>query len=120
MFDSIDRATEKALREQVSTANLKTDTQAFADLRRYPGSDDQWEAANYIVDTLADAEGVEAELLTFEAYTSIPENASVTVNTPERRVFDDAITTAFSANTPSVLTARISQCITRRRELGFA
>jgi len=99
MFDSIDRGTETALQESVNQPNLEEHVDTFADLRRYPGTDDQWTAAEYIVDTL-DEYDLDVTLQTISAYTSIPEAASVTVTSPVRHEIDDAITTAFSANTP--------------------
>jgi hypothetical protein len=67
--------------------------------RRYPGADDQWEAVDDIVDEPS-GEGIEVELQTVEAYTSVLVSASVTVTSPVREELDDAITTAFSASTP--------------------
>lgn len=98
MFESIDRETEGSLREAVDGTRLRSHVDALSDLRRYPGSDDQWEAAEYVVETLRDA-GVDATLHTAEAYTSVPVDAAVTVTAPHRETIDDAITTAFSANT---------------------
>lgn len=99
MFDAIDRETEDRVRDRVDQTRLESHVDALADLRRYPGSDDQWDAAEYIVDTL-DGHGVATTLHTFEAYTSVPERASVTVTSPRAIGIDEAITTAFSANTP--------------------
>jgi hypothetical protein len=99
MFEAIDRTSETSLRDQVSAETLRNHTDEFAGLYRYPGTDDQWEAAEYIVDTLEEY-GVDATMETLEAYTSVPESASVTVSTPKHREIDEAITTAFSASTP--------------------
>lgn len=99
MFDSIDRISESALCNRVAEQRLRKHVDEFADLRRYPGTDDQWAAAEYIVDTL-EGYGVDVTMETLEAYTSVPEDASVTVTTPMHHRIDDAITTAFSANTP--------------------
>ena len=99
MIDTVDRTTEDELVGEIDRDALVSHIDALADLRRYPGTDDQWEAAEYIVDELS-ADGVDVELQTIEAYTSVPVSASVTVTSPVREEFDDAITTAFSASTP--------------------
>lgn len=99
MFEAIDRTSEQSLQDRVDRELLRTHVDEFADLRRYPGSDDQWQAAEYIVETLEEY-GVETKLETFEAYTSVPEDASLVVSTPTHRNIDEAITTAFSASTP--------------------
>lgn len=99
MFEAIDRTSETALRDRVETERLRDHVDEFAGLHRYPGTDDQWVAAEYVVDTLADY-GVDVSMHTFEAYTSVPEDASVVASTPEHRRIDDAITTAFGASTP--------------------
>ena len=98
MFDAIDRETERTLRDHVNVERLETDVDTFADLRRYPGSEDQWTAAEYVVDTL-EGDGIDVTLRTVEAYTSVPEAASVTIMSPKHATIEDAITTAFSANT---------------------
>jgi len=99
VIDTVDRTKEAELAEEIDRDALETHIDALADLRRYPGTEDQWEAAEYIVDEL-DTEGVDVELQTLEAYTSVPESAVVTVTSPVQEEFDDAITTAFSASTP--------------------
>ncbi|WP_054584869.1 hypothetical protein [Halolamina pelagica] len=104
MIDTVDRTTEDGLVGEIDRDALVAHIDALADLRRYPGTDDQWEAAEYIVDELSE-EGIEVELQTIEAYTSVPVSASVTVTSPVREEFDDAITTAFSASTPRAVSA---------------
>ncbi|GAB7095185.1 M28 family peptidase [Halolamina litorea] len=99
VIDTVDRTTEDGLVGEIDRSALETHIDALADLRRYPGTDDQWEAAEYIVDELG-AEGVDVELQTVEAYTSVPVSATVTVTSPVHTAFEDAITTAFSASTP--------------------
>jgi len=99
VIDTVDRTTENGLVDEIDRAALEAHIDALADLRRYPGSDDQWEAAEYIVDELA-ADGVDAEIETISAYTSVPVSASVSVIGPVQKRIDGAITTAFSANTP--------------------
>lgn len=99
MFESIDRSTETEIRESVSADELEAHTDAFVGLERYPGTDDQWEAAEYIVEKM-DEYGVDAEIETMEGYVSVPESAGVEVTTPKARELD-AITTAFSPSTPA-------------------
>lgn len=99
MFESIEREIESSLQENIDRQQIREHVDALAGLRRYPGTDDQWAAAEYIIDTLNDG-GVTTELSTFEAYTSVPGNANVTVTAPTRRELSDPITIAFSGNTP--------------------
>lgn len=99
MFEPIDRRTEDDLGDEINVDGLRSHIDTFADLRRYPGTDDQWEAAEYIVDELS-ANDVAVELQTIDVYTSVPESATVTVTSPVQNTFDDAITTAFGASTP--------------------
>ncbi|PSP17972.1 hypothetical protein BRC62_03865 [Halobacteriales archaeon QH_10_67_13] len=99
MLDAIDRETETRLVEEIAMDRVTEHVDRLADLRRYPGSDDQWEAAEYVVETLA-SEGVDAQLETVTAYTSVPESATVSLTGPIQREFE-AITTAFGANTPA-------------------
>ena len=100
MFESIDRTTETSLQKSVESDRLEAHVDALTGLHRYPGTDDQWEAAEYVVDTL-ESYGVDATIETFEAYTSVPDEGSVTVTSPIHREMT-AITTAFSANTPEI------------------
>ena len=99
MLDAIDRETETRLVEDIAMDRVTEHVDRLADLRRYPGSDDQWEAAEYVVEALTD-EGVDAQLETVTAYTSVPESATVSLTGPIQREFE-AITTAFGANTPA-------------------
>lgn len=107
MFDAIDRETEADLRAAVDRDRLAAHVDALADRRRYPGSADQRAAADYVLDRLAEY-GVDARDEAFEAYVSVPEDASVTATAPVHRDFD-AVTPAFSANTPDTgITAPVS------------
>jgi len=99
VFDSTDRATESRLTTSVDPDRLADHVDRLAALRRYPGTEDQWAAAEYVTDTLR-ADGVDATLHSFEGYVSVPEDATVTVTSPKRLVLEEAITTAFGANTP--------------------
>jgi len=98
VFDSIDRTTESRLTTSVDPERLADHVDRLAELRRYPGTEDQWAAAEYVTDRL-DAYGVDAELHSVEGYVSVPEDATVTVTAPKRVVVEEAITTAFAANT---------------------
>lgn len=98
MFDAVNRDVETDLQAAVDRERLAAHVDRFAGLRRYPGSDDQWEAAEYVADTLS-GYGADVTVHTPEAYVSIPESGTVTV--PETGwTADDAITTAFAADTP--------------------
>lgn len=99
MLDPVDRATESELRDRVDPAELERHVDAFVGLDRVSGTDDEWEASEYVVETLREY-GCEAELLEFEGYISVPEDARVDVTAPTRRRFDEAITASFGASTP--------------------
>lgn len=101
MHDAVDRTTEEALRDLVDTDRLREDVAAFEGLERVSGSDDEWEAAEYVVDRL-EAYGIDVELLTADTLISVPENARIEVTTPSSRCIDNAITTSFSASTPAM------------------
>jgi len=114
MFDAIDRESEEDRRARIDVDELEAHVDAFAGTRRYPGSDDQWAVAEYVVETLRDY-GAAAELRSFDAYTSVPEDATVTVTTPRRRVLDDAVTVSFGASTP---VGGVSGDLVRVEDLG--
>ncbi|QKY19268.1 M28 family peptidase [Halolamina sp. CBA1230] len=99
MLEPIDRETEKALRERVDRDELERHVDAFDGTERISGTDDEWAAAEYVVETLREY-GCEAELRSFEGYISVPEDARVDVTAPTRETFDEAITTSFGASTP--------------------
>jgi len=71
----------------------------FEDLARVSGTEDEWAASEYVVETL-ESYGVDAEIRELEALISTPESADVTVTTPEHREISTAITTSFGASTP--------------------
>ena len=99
MIEQVDRKTDRKLRERVSVGELAQHVDAFDGTERVSGTDDEWEASEYVVETLREY-GCEAELLEFEGYISIPEDGRVDVTAPTRQAFDEAITTSFSASTP--------------------
>lgn len=99
MFDSIDRSTERDLITKINHEELERHVDEFDGLERVSGTKDEWSASEYIVKTLHEY-GLEADLLEFEAYISIPDNAAVTVTSPTLRQIDKGITTSFGASTP--------------------
>lgn len=99
MLNPIERETEDRLAAKIDIDRLRSHVEKFADLNRYPGTDDQWEAAKYVENTLEE-DGVTVDLETITAYTSVPQSATVAVTGPTQRTVTDAITTSFSANTP--------------------
>ncbi len=99
MLEPVDRETEEVLRDRVDAAELERHVNAFDGTERISGTDDEWEASEYVVETLEEY-GCEAELLEFEGYISVPEDACVDVTTPTFRTFEEAITTSFGASAP--------------------
>ena len=99
MIEQVDREADRRLRERVDVDALRRHVDAFDGTERVSGTDDEWEASEYVVETLREY-GCEAELLEFEGYISVPEDGRVDVTAPTRRTFDEAITTSFSASTP--------------------
>jgi len=99
MLTPVDRETEEELRERVDVDELERHVDAFDGTERVSGTDDEWEASEYVVETLREY-GCEAELLDFEGYISVPEDGRLDVTAPTRETFDEAITTSFGASTP--------------------
>lgn len=99
MLDPIDRTTESELFDAIDPDRLEAHVDAFVGLDRVSGTDDEWEASEYVVDRLEEY-GVEADVLEYEAYVSTPEDASLTVTAPTPREVTDAITVSFGASTP--------------------
>jgi N-acetylated-alpha-linked acidic dipeptidase len=99
MPEPVDREAEAALRERVDDEELERHVDAFDGTERISGTDDEWEAAEYVVETLREY-GCEAELLEFEGYISVPEEARIDVTAPTRETFEEAITASFGASTP--------------------
>jgi hypothetical protein len=98
MLDSVDRQLEERLIEQIDPDRMREHIDRFEGTVRESGTEDEWEASEYVVETLS-SYGVDATLHEYEGLISIPESASVTVTTPTRREIDEAITTSFSAST---------------------
>lgn len=98
MLEPIDRSTEEQLSDHIDRSELEEHLAAFEGLERTAGSQDDWEASRYIVDTLTEY-GVDATLHEHEAYVSVPQSAGVTVTTPTDNAMD-AITVSFSSSTP--------------------
>jgi hypothetical protein len=99
MLTPIDRETERSLVEEIDPTELERHLDAFDGLHRYPGTEDEREASEYVVETLA-GYGVDATLHEHEAYVSVPESAALTVTHPTRRGIEEAITVSFGASTP--------------------
>ncbi len=100
MHDAVDRRAEESLRAAVDVDRLRTDVDAFEGLERVSGTDDEWEAAEYVIERLDEA-GVSADLLTAETLVSVPEDARIEVTKPRAKTIDAAITTSFSGSTPA-------------------
>lgn len=100
MLDPIDRRAESALVDRIDPDNFDRHLDVFEGLERFSGSDAEWEASEYIVETL-EGYGVDADLAEFEGYISTPQQARVDVTAPTPRTIDDGITTAFGASTPT-------------------
>jgi hypothetical protein len=99
MLEPVDRETENAVQDRVDPTELEHHIDAFEGTERVSGTDDEWEAAEYVVETLREY-GCDAELRSFEGYVSVPEDARVDVTVPTRETFDEAITASFGASTP--------------------
>ena len=99
MLTPVDRETEAELRERVDVDELERHVDAFDGTERISGTDDEWEASEYVVDTLREY-GCEAELLEFEGFISVPEDGRLDVTAPTREAFDETITISFGASTP--------------------
>lgn len=99
MIDAVDRQSEKDLVELIDTSRMESHLDALEDLPRFSGTEAEWEASEYVVETMR-SYGLEAEILEYEAYISRPVSASVEITTPTQRTLEEAITTAFSAATP--------------------
>ncbi len=103
VIQSVDREAESALIEQVDIDRVVGHVDALADLRRHPGTDDERQAAEYVVDQLR-AYGVDVEAGEYEGYVSEPTDAGLTVTRPTNWAVPDEeiITVAFGGATPPV------------------
>ena len=99
MLTPVDRETEAELRERVDVDELDRHVDAFDSTERISGTDGEWAASEYVVETLREY-GYSAEIREFEGYISVPENGRLDVTAPTQETFDEAITTSFSASTP--------------------
>ena len=99
MLDPINRDVESALQSQIDADKMDAHLDVFDDLTRVSGTEDEWEASEYVIEKLQEY-GVDAEILEFEALISTPASAEMTVTTPARHEITDAITTSFGASTP--------------------
>ncbi|WP_138005655.1 M28 family peptidase [Halalkalirubrum salinum] len=99
MLDPINRDVETGIQSLIDVDEMDAHLDVFDNLARVSGTEDEWEASEYVVEKL-EAYGVDAEILEFEALISTPEEAGITVTSPEKRNIDEAITTSFGASTP--------------------
>lgn len=99
MIEPIDRSSEQSLFAEIDQDELQRHVEAFTGLERVSGSEDEWEASEYIIETLSEY-GVDAMLHEYEGYISVPEDAGLDVTTPTNRQIEDVITVSFSASTP--------------------
>lgn len=99
VLDPINRDVESTLQSRIDADEMNAHLDIFDDLTRVSGTEDEWEASEYVIEKLEEY-GVDAEILEFEALISTPEEAGMTVTTPEKRDISEAITTSFGASTP--------------------
>lgn len=98
MLEQIDRASEQELFDKIDPDEMARHLDVFEDLHRESGTDGERKASQYIVNTLEEY-GIEARIGEYEGYISIPESATVHINAPRARTFENVTTTAFGANT---------------------
>lgn len=99
MFEPVDRETERELFDRIDPDEMARHLDAFEGLERVSGTEAEWEASEYVVETLTEY-GLDASMNAFEGYVSVPEDATVAVTSPSPRTFADAITVSFGASTP--------------------
>lgn len=94
---------EQQLRSQVSVQNLQEHLNVFSTLFRDTGSEDEWTAARYIVETLKKY-GVNGEILEFDSLISWPLEGKLTILNQDGTEAEDiqVRTRAFGAQTPPV------------------
>lgn len=100
MHSAIDRESETRLWPAINRDAIDGHLDAFEGLERVSGTDAEWEASEYIVETL-DSYGVDTQLHEYEALISIPEFARIEVGGEQPYQIDDCITTSFSDSTDS-------------------
>lgn len=92
---------EEALRSAVSGERLQAHLEVFSRLFRDSGSEDEWKAARYIAERMAEY-GVAAEILEVEGYISWPLEGSLTVTLPDGSRQEIPVRTrSFGASTPA-------------------
>jgi N-acetylated-alpha-linked acidic dipeptidase len=92
---------EEALRSEVSAERLQTHLERFNTLFRDSGTEDEWEAARYIRDTMK-SYGVDAKILEFDSLISWPKEGSLTILDADGNAGDEipVRTRSFGAQTP--------------------
>jgi hypothetical protein len=99
MFEPVDREAERELFDRIDPDEMARHLDAFEGLERVSGTEAEWEASEYIVETLEEY-GLDASMNAFDGYVSVPESATVEVTSPSPRTFEEAITVSFGASTP--------------------
>ncbi|MGH2615816.1 MAG: M28 family peptidase [Thermomicrobiales bacterium] len=92
---------EQALRQAVSPERLQQHLRVFAELQRQSGSDDERQAARYVVDTMR-GYGIDAEILEFDSLISWPLASTLMVFDGSGESWKILVRTrSFGAQTPS-------------------
>ena len=93
---------EGQLRDNVSPAHLQQHLEVFSTLFRDTGSDDEWKAARYIVDTIR-GYGVDAEILEFDSLISWPLEGKLAILDHDGNKVEqiEVRTRSFGAQTPA-------------------
>jgi hypothetical protein len=102
MTAQINDAVENALRSAVSADRLQEHLNVFSTLFRDSGSEDEWKAARYIRDRMADY-GVRAEILEFDSLISWPREGSLEVLDNQGKTTENipVRTRSFGQTTPT-------------------
>lgn len=93
------RPFEKAILDAISAAEMQKHIEFFCEFDRTAGTEGEYRAVDYIVDTLKTYDGVEVQVYEFDAYLSYPRSAAVEVVSPVKEQLA-AKTRSFSGSTP--------------------
>jgi len=77
---------ESKILSGISSDELMRNTEAIAQWERYSATPEEWEAADYVRDTL-DSYGVSTRMHEAELLISLPKSAVVTVTSPQAQRF---------------------------------
>ena len=88
----------EAIRDSVSSDNLRNHLEWFSQVRRDTGGPGEDAAVGYLVQTLAKY-GIEANVHEFQAFLSYPREASLEVTAPESYILE-CVTHSFAQSTP--------------------